>query len=96
MKSLLDKVSDSTLQLTFAETTTCPVLVQGQKKKYPQLSEKAIKILLVPAAYLCKAGFSSCMSTKASYLKSEYRGRYVGETNYLLLNQTLKGLQKHN
>lgn len=44
--------------------------VSKKKKKQPQLSEKAFKILFfLPAAYLCEAGLSLCTLTKATYYK---------------------------
>lgn len=58
-------VSDSTLQLTFKKLP--PVKFWHKIKDYSQLSEKAIKLLLLfPTTYLCKAGFSSFNSAKTT------------------------------
>ena len=64
---LIDKVSDSTLQVTFKKLS----LIQfgcDIREKYPQLSEKAVKILLSsPNAYFYEVRFSSRTSTKITY-----------------------------
>src|SRR5258705_7203126 len=64
---LIDMVSDSTLQLTFIKLPLVEFWC-NIKEEYPNLFEKAIKILLpFPTTNLCEVRFSSYTSTKTKY-----------------------------
>lgn len=58
-KKVIDKVSDSTLQLIFKKLPLVEFW-HSSKEEYSQLPEKAIEILSpFPTTYLREAGFSS-------------------------------------
>lgn len=58
----IDMVSDSTLQLTFKKQSFFEF--GYHIKENPHLSEKAMKILSFPTAYLWESGFSSLLLPK--------------------------------
>ena len=79
-----------------------PVLVSYNiKDKYPQISEKPVKICpCFLTAYLCKVRFSSCVSTK-KHIVSNWMQKQTQELSYMLVkiqlssvNQTMERLVK--
>ena len=59
-------VSDFTFQLTFKKLPLIKFWY-NIKREYPQLSEKATKIIFFPTTYPFKAGFSSYSSAKVTF-----------------------------
>ena len=79
-----------------------PVLIRYNfKDKYPQISEKSMKICPhFLTAYLCKVRFSSCVSTK-QHIVSNWMQKQTQELSYMLVkiqlssvNQTMERLVK--
>lgn len=68
-EKLTDKVADSTLQVSIQETTTFPVVI-SMKKGHPQVSEKAIKILLrEPSTISVRLDFLHVLQPKQHIIK---------------------------
>lgn len=66
-ESLIDLTSDSVLKTAFAEEPLTEFWC-GVGGEYPELSQKAISVLLpFVTTYLCESGFSAYVATKTKY-----------------------------
>lgn len=86
----------SYIATNLSETATCPVLVIYQR--YPQLSEKAIKILLLFQPQICiKLDFIDLLQPKQHFV-TDWIQKLIWESSCLLLSQSLKrfALKKKN
>lgn len=68
-EKFVDTVSDSTLQLAFKKLPLVEFWCHIEDK-YPEISQKIVRILQhFSTTDLCEAGFSSYISTEATYHK---------------------------